>query len=156
MLQCMTASGSSWPAVRASRRRDAGVNGRDNAGVVFVNAGLRTNERAICEFGAWYTAMKEEVLHKCLAPGESTPWHRDPYHRVTVVLSGDVLAIEYRDGSPGKHFSVHGGQADWDEPSDRIHRGVNVGRETYEEIAVFFLDDSDALPQPRESEDVKC
>ncbi len=33
-----------------------------------------------------------------LAPGEAMPWHRDPFHRVAVVLSGDVLSIEYRDG----------------------------------------------------------
>ncbi len=33
-----------------------------------------------------------------LAPGDVMPWHRDPYHRVTVVLHGDALAIEYRDG----------------------------------------------------------
>ena len=33
-----------------------------------------------------------------LEPGEATPWHRDPYHRVTVVLRGEGLAIEFRDG----------------------------------------------------------
>ena len=27
------------------------------------------------------------------------PWHRDPYRRVAVILKGDVLAIEYREGS---------------------------------------------------------
>jgi hypothetical protein len=40
------------------------------------------------------------------------------------------------------------GQADWDEPTDRLHRGVNVGQQPYEEIAVFFLDRADATPQP--------
>jgi ADP-ribose pyrophosphatase YjhB (NUDIX family)/quercetin dioxygenase-like cupin family protein len=106
--------------------------------------------------------MTEEILHRRdktlirrqrLAPGESTPWHRDPYHRVTVVLSGDALTIEYRDGSPGERLSVHPGQVDWDEPTDRVHRGVNVSREPYEEIAVFFLDHADAHPQPGVSED---
>jgi quercetin dioxygenase-like cupin family protein len=29
-----------------------------------------------------------------LAPGEAMPWHRDPFHRVAVVLSGDLLSIE--------------------------------------------------------------
>jgi quercetin dioxygenase-like cupin family protein len=105
--------------------------------------------------------MTEEVLHKrgttlvrrqCLAPGESTPWHRDPFHRVTVVLSGDALVIEYRDGSPGDRFAVRPGQVDWDEPTDRVHRGVNVGQEPYEEIVVFFLDHPDAHPQPRARE----
>lgn len=82
-----------------------------------------------------------------LAPGEGTRWHRDPYHRVTVVLSGDALAIEYHDGKPHR-VEITAGQADWDEPSDRVHRAVNVGREPYEEIAVFFLDRPDADPQP--------
>ena len=33
-----------------------------------------------------------------LAPGESMAWHRDPYQRVAVILGGDLLSIEYRDG----------------------------------------------------------
>ena len=105
--------------------------------------------------------MIEEVLHRrgttlvrrlCLAPGEATPWHHDPFHRVTVVLRGGVLAIEYRDGGQGARFELKGGQVDWDEPTDRIHRGVNVGTQPYEEIAIFFLDRPDAVPQPRASE----
>jgi hypothetical protein len=52
--------------------------------------------------------MSEEVLFRRgsilvrrqrLSPGEALPWHRDPFHRVSVVLSGDLLAIEYRDGA---------------------------------------------------------
>jgi N-acyl-D-aspartate/D-glutamate deacylase len=62
-----------------------------------------------------------------LAPGEAMPWHRDPYHRVSVILSGDALGIEYRDGSPTNHIPVTPGQVDWDEPTDRVHRAVNVG-----------------------------
>jgi len=105
--------------------------------------------------------MTEDILHRGtstlirrqrLALGESTPWHRDPYHRVTLVLSGDALTIEYRDGRPGERLSVRPGQVDWDEPTNRVHRGVNVGREPYEEIAVFLLDYDDAHPQPRVSE----
>jgi quercetin dioxygenase-like cupin family protein len=83
-----------------------------------------------------------------LAPGEAMPWHRDPFHRVTVVLSGDALAIEYRHGGESHRFEVTPGEADWDEPTDRVHRGVNVGEEPYEEITVFFLDRPDAVPQP--------
>jgi quercetin dioxygenase-like cupin family protein len=88
------------------------------------------------------------VRRLSLAPGEAMPWHRDPHHRVTVVLSGDALAIEYRDGGESSRFDVRPGQADWDEPSERVHRGVNVGEEPYEEITVFFLDRPDAVPQP--------
>lgn len=83
-----------------------------------------------------------------LQPGEAMPWHRDPFHRVTVVLAGDVLAIEARDGSELARFAVTPGQADWDEPSDRVHRGVNVGTVPYEEVTVFLLDRPDDVPQP--------
>jgi quercetin dioxygenase-like cupin family protein len=85
-----------------------------------------------------------------LAPGEAMHWHRDPYHRVTVVLSGDALAIEYRDGRDSDRFAVTPGQADWDEPSDLVHRGVNVGEKPYEEVTIFFLDRPDAVAQPGE------
>jgi hypothetical protein len=83
-----------------------------------------------------------------LAPGEALPWHRDPFHRVAVVLRGDALAIEYRDGGESHRFEVTPGQAGWDEPTDRIHRGVNVGEQLYEEVTVFLLDHPDAVPQP--------
>ena len=87
-----------------------------------------------------------------LAPGEAMPWHRDPFHRVSVVLHGDELMIEYRDGSPSERFEIAPGMAGWDEPTDRVHRGVNVGKESYEEVTVFFLDRDDAVPQPTESD----
>jgi hypothetical protein len=83
-----------------------------------------------------------------LAPGEAMPWHQDPYHRVTVVLHGDALAIEYRDGGASQRFQITPEQVDWDEPTERVHRGVNVGAQPYEEITVFFLDHPDAVPQP--------
>jgi hypothetical protein len=88
------------------------------------------------------------VRRLLLAPGEAMPWHRDPFHRVTVTLRGSRLAIEYRDGGDRHEFDVRSGHADWDEPSDRVHRGVNVGAEPYEEIAIFFLDRPDAIAQP--------
>ncbi|HEU4366859.1 MAG TPA: NUDIX domain-containing protein [Methylomirabilota bacterium] len=105
--------------------------------------------------------MAEEILHRGnntlirrqrLALGESTPWHHDHYHRVTLVLSGDAITIEYRDGRPEKRLSVRPGQVDWDEPTTLVHRGMNVGRQPYEEIALFLLDDADAHPQPRVDE----
>jgi len=103
--------------------------------------------------------MPEEVLFRrhttlvrrlSLTPGEAMPWHRDPFHRVTVVLQGDALAIEYRGGSPLQHIPVRPGQVDWDEPTDRVHRGVNVGDRPYEEVTIFFLDRPEAVPQPAE------
>jgi quercetin dioxygenase-like cupin family protein len=83
-----------------------------------------------------------------LAPGEAMPWHTDPFHRVTVVLAGDVLEIQYRDSGESSRFAVRPGQADWDEPTDRVHRGVNAGELPYEEIAIFFLDDPESVAQP--------
>jgi len=78
------------------------------------------------------------------------PWHHDPFHRVTVVLRGDALSIEYRDGAASHSFEVASGQVDWDEPGNRVHRGVNSGSQPYEEITIFFLDSPDAVHQPRE------
>ncbi len=101
--------------------------------------------------------MTEEVLHKRgttlvrrlrLAPGEMTPWHSDPFHRVAIVLSGDALRIEYRDGGPSDELELAAGQTDWDEPTARVHRAVNVGTRPYEEITIFLLDHPDADAQP--------
>jgi quercetin dioxygenase-like cupin family protein len=58
-----------------------------------------------------------------LSPSDAMPWHRDPFHRVTVVLSGDALSIEYRDGGESHHVEVTPGQVEWEEPSARVHRG---------------------------------
>ncbi len=100
--------------------------------------------------------MEEELIRRGtvlvrrlrLDPGEAMPWHTDPFHRVTVVLRGEALAIEARDGSELARLAVTPGQVDWDEPSERVHRGVNVGSLPYEEVTVFFLDRPDAVPQP--------
>lgn len=83
-----------------------------------------------------------------LEPGEAMPWHIDPYHRVTVVLAGEAIAIEAHDGRELARHEVTPGQVDWDEPTRIAHRGVNVGSIPYEEVAIFFLDRPDAEPQP--------
>ncbi|MGA7625911.1 MAG: hypothetical protein WCA91_20275 [Candidatus Acidiferrales bacterium] len=101
----------------------------------------------------------QEVLHhrgnylvrrQRLAPGEASPWHHDPFYRVTVVLSGDSLQIEFRDGSEPHGWKVTPGEVDWVEPTNRVHRAVNVGKEPFEEVVTFFLDRADAEPQPEE------
>lgn len=84
-----------------------------------------------------------------MAPGEVTPWHRDPFHRVTVVLSGDLLDIEFKGGETHRE-TITAGEAHWQEPSDRLHRAVNIGKETFEEVTTFFLDRPDAVPQPED------
>jgi len=88
------------------------------------------------------------VRRLVLEPGEATAWHVDPYHRVSIIIRGTALEIEYRNGEETRVVEVAAGQADWDDPSDKIHRAVNVGAETYEEITIFFLDRNDAIPQP--------
>jgi hypothetical protein len=82
-----------------------------------------------------------------LARGEATP---DPFHRVTVVLSGAALAIELRDDRPSEQIPLTVGQVDWDEPFHGVHRAVNVGALPCQEVTVFFLDLADAVPRPSE------
>jgi quercetin dioxygenase-like cupin family protein len=103
----------------------------------------------------------EEILHRrgnCLvrrlrlAPGEATPWHRDPFQRVSVVVSGDRLDIEFRDGSETQPWIMSAGEVNWLEPSDQVHRAVNVGQGAFEEVTTFFLDRPDAVPQPEADE----
>ena len=102
---------------------------------------------------------KFEVLHhrgnylvrrQRLAPGEATPWHRDPFHRVPVVSSGDLLNIEFRDDAKTQPCEITVDEVDWSEPSDPLHRAVNVGKEVFEEVVTFFLDRPDAVPQPED------
>jgi hypothetical protein len=88
------------------------------------------------------------VRRLMLEPGEATAWHVDPYHRVSVIVRGEALAIEYRGGGATERVEVAAGQASWDESTDNVHRAVNVGGETYEEVTVFFFDRSDSVPQP--------
>jgi quercetin dioxygenase-like cupin family protein len=95
------------------------------------------------------------VRRQRLAPGEATPWHHDPYHRVTVVISGDLLSIEFRDGGEAVPWKMTVGEVDWVEPSDRIHRAVNVGKVMFEEVVTFFLDRPEAEPQPEFQAEVK-
>jgi quercetin dioxygenase-like cupin family protein len=90
------------------------------------------------------------VRRQCLAPGEATPWHRDPFPRVTVAMSGDLLKIEFRDGGETLIWNITVGEVDWSEPSDRVHRAVNVGKEGFEEIVTFFMDRPDTVPQPED------
>ena len=63
--------------------------------------------------------MLDDVLHHHgnylvrrlrLAPGEATPWHRDPFQRVTVVMSGEALAIEFGDGGKTERIEVTAGE----------------------------------------------
>ena len=44
-----------------------------------------------------------------LEPGEASPWHVDSCHRVTVVLQGEQLRIEYQDGGEPELVPVAAG-----------------------------------------------
>jgi len=83
-----------------------------------------------------------------LEPGEALPWHTDRCRRFTVIVSGMELSIEYRDSVAVETFPVHAGMADWDAPQPRVHRGINTGSVPYEEVIIFFLDESGMEPQP--------
>ena len=83
-----------------------------------------------------------------LAPGEATPWHTDVCHRFSVVVSGDRLTIEFSDGSAPIDVEVAPGLADWDGPTDVVHRAVNRGPGRYEEVVTFYRDSADIEPQP--------
>jgi hypothetical protein len=83
-----------------------------------------------------------------LEPGMATPWHVDPHHRIAVVVRGEVLAIEYRDGREGMRIEVAPGLTEWDAPTELVHRAVNVDSTTYEQVTIYFLDRPDAAVQP--------
>ena len=101
--------------------------------------------------------MIEETLHHrgttlvrrlYLELGEATRWHVDPFHRVSIVLQGEALFIEFRTERPAIEVRVSPGQVDWDEPGGYAHRARNAGGTPYEEITVFFLARHDDAPQP--------
>jgi hypothetical protein len=65
-------------------------------------------------------------------------------------LTGDLLSIEYRDGGENVRVDVTPGLVDWEEPSTRVHRAVNIGKQMYEQVTIFLLDRADAVAQPIE------
>jgi hypothetical protein len=83
-----------------------------------------------------------------LEPGDAMPWHTDPCRRFSVVVRGDRLGIEFRESGEMVVLPVRPGLAEWDEPEGRVHRGVNVGTSTYEEVVTFYLERPGMDPQP--------
>ncbi|MBI1256830.1 MAG: hypothetical protein GC204_05120 [Chloroflexi bacterium] len=88
------------------------------------------------------------IRRQILEPGEALPWHVDLCHRFSVVVRGDQLQIEFRETGETDTFPVHAGMADWDAPQAQVHRGINVGTTTYEEVVMFFLEPPGIDPQP--------
>ena len=87
------------------------------------------------------------IRRAILEPGQASPWHRDSCRRLTVVVRGDGLTIEFQDGER-LGVDVYPGLADWDEPTGRVHRAVNSGAETFEEVVTFYLGFPGQDPQP--------
>ena len=91
------------------------------------------------------------IRRHILEPGETTPWHIDACHRFSVLVSGNGLTLEYRDtGELVEITPIHPGLTGWDEPQPRVHRAVNTGSATYEEVIVFFRDTPQVEPQPEQ------
>ena len=89
------------------------------------------------------------VRSSVLEPSEASSWHTDSCHRITVILSGDRLAIEFRESGEVRQFDVRACQVDWDKPTTEVHRAINVGRARYEEIVVFFLSEPGQDPSAK-------
>ena len=90
------------------------------------------------------------IRRQTLLPGEATPWHSDACRRFSVVVRGDRLTLEYRDGGAPVELRTHPGEAGWDEPEPRVHRAINTGTSVFEEVVTFYLDRSGMDPQPGE------
>jgi hypothetical protein len=88
------------------------------------------------------------VRRSVLQPGEATPWHTDPVRRLTVVVAGERLTIEFRDTGETLDIPVHAGLTDWDAPEPRVHRALNTGGVPFEEVVTFYLDRPGQDPQP--------
>ena len=83
-----------------------------------------------------------------LEPGEAMPWHTDSCRRVSIVVRGERLRIEFLGSDEPIDVDVYPGLVDWDNPESRAHRAVNAGATAYEEVVVFFLDQPGDDPQP--------
>ena len=87
---------------------------------------IAMNEELLCEKGDVL------VRRPILEPGKSSAWHTDSCDLVAVILSGDRLAIEFRDSGAIQEFDVRAGLVNRDEPTSEVHRAINVGRRPYE------------------------
>ena len=88
------------------------------------------------------------IRRHILEPGEALPWHSDLCHRFSVVIRGEAIAIEYRDSKEIETITVYAGLADWDAPQPKVHRAINIGKISFEEIIIFFIDKPGMEPQP--------
>lgn len=88
------------------------------------------------------------IRRMLLLPGEATPWHVDRCRRFTVVVRGEHLQIEFEGSDESHRASVHPGLAEWNEPTEVVHRAVNIGASPYEEVVTFYRTVPNQEPQP--------
>lgn len=72
------------------------------------------------------------ILRISIPPGETTGWHMHPYPVFGVMLKG-VLTVEIEGEKP---FDITAGDANA-EVVNKVHRGVNNGKEEVEIIAFY-------------------
>jgi len=73
------------------------------------------------------------ILPHCKKPRRSTPI---------------LLSIEYRDRGESQRVEVTSGQVDWEEPSARVHRVLNIAKQPYGQVMVFLLPDNPGRVAP--------
>ncbi len=94
------------------------------------------------------------VRKMTLLPGEKTIWHSDSCRRLSVVVSGSRLGIEYRASGQITEFELTTGSVDWDDPQPEVHRAINLGDHSYIEVVTFFRDNETVDPQPEPTDAV--
>lgn len=90
------------------------------------------------------------IRRTILEPGEASHWHRDPCRRFTVVVRGGRLLIEYRGSDETTEVTAASGEAGWEAPQQAVHRAVNIGTDTFEEVVTFYRATAGQDPQPIE------
>jgi len=88
------------------------------------------------------------IRRQTLEPGEATAWHIDACNRFSVVVRGERLRVEFRQGGDGIEVPAYPGLAGWDAPEPRVHRAVNIGATVFEEIVTYYRDPPGCDVQP--------
>ena len=78
---------------------------------------------------------KVKVIRWLLKPGEGTPVHTHTLDHVSVVIHGSTLRTFPAEGA-AKDTSYTTGQALFDPGTGATHSFTNIGRETFESIAI--------------------
>jgi len=82
-----------------------------------------------------------------LEPGESSPWHVDSFHRVSVVLQGDQLRIEYQHGGNRNLFRSLPARLSGTNPLPRASTGqLTAGNCHTRKLLLPSSDERETLP----------